>query len=456
MIDLWGVMANGLWILGLAVVLAALSWADWKAKASSTPLRVTLAKAPVQRILNLGLALFCAGLAATATSWWQRILWGALSLGWIIQIVRPASPKGTTQPMPATAQEPDAEDDPSPRRVHAGETGDAVSKVADASHRLQAEALRWLVGLAVVALSVWLLIQDLDWSAVWTALVTADYRWVVVGVTAIVATFFTRALRWRALLWHSSLSIRSAISAILVGQVVNLALPMRSGDVVRALWVAPGGKASAAEALGSIAVEKMWDLLALLACGLALLVVMPLPAWFARSTWATGLALAAIVGTVWCGLHWQELLFRWAGRALARFPAGWDQALLPRLRRLADGLEAIRRPEVSWKALLWTSLTWAFGGLANLAVLMAFDIPLPTAALFLLAALMVGGAVPAPGRLGVFEGVCVISLALFDIQRDRALAVGLVLHLVVVAPPLLGTALLALWPWWRRRRRASA
>ena len=318
------------------------------------------------------------------------------------------------------------------------------------------EGLRWIAGLVVAVLSVWLLFQDLDWLGVWNALIMADYRWVVAGVVAIVATFFTRALRWRVLLWQSPLSLRPAVSAILVGQVVNLALPMRSGDVVRALWVAPEGEASAAEALGSIAVEKMWDLLALLACGLALLVLMPLPTWFARSTWATGLALAVIVGTVWCGLYWQDVLFRWAGRVLARLPVGWDRALLPRLRQLVNGLEGARQPGVPWRALLWTGLTWAFGGLANLAVLAAFGIPSPTAALFLLAALMVGGAVPTPARLGVFEGVCVISLALFGVSRDLALAVGLVLHLVVMGPPLLGAAVLAFWPRWWRRRRASA
>ena len=66
---------------------------------------------------------------------------------------------------------------------------------------------------------------------------------------------------------------------------------------------------------------------------------------------------------------------------------------------------------------------------------------------------MVGGAaVPAPARLGVFEGICVISLALFGIPRDQALAVGLVLHLVVMGPPLVAAALLAFWPDHRSRR----
>jgi len=310
--------------------------------------------------------------------------------------------------------------------------------------------IRWLAGLTVAGLSIWLLIKDLDWFSVFKALAEADYRWVVVGVAAIVATFFTRAFRWKALLWNSHLPLRSAITAILVGQVVNLALPMRSGDVLRALWISPEGELSAAEALGSIAIEKIWDLLALLVCGLAILILMPIPDWFARSTWTTALIFPVLIAVIWCALRWQNVLFRWISRILALAPLGWDKALLSFLSRLTNGLEAIRRPETYLKVLLWTGFTWLSGGVANWAVLEAFGIPSLKAALFLLATLMAGGTVPVPGRLGIFEGICVISLALFGVPRDLALAVGLVLHLVVMAPPLVAAGILGFWPQWRK------
>ena len=317
---------------------------------------------------------------------------------------------------------------------------------------------RWALGLGVAGLSIWLLARDLDWRVLGSVLGSAEYRWVFVGVLAIIATFFTRAWRWQVLLRQSPLPLRPTMTALLVGQVVNLALPMRSGDVLRAVWISRGGRISVAAALGSIVVEKIWDLLALLACGLVLLAWMPLPQWFRSSTWGTALGLGIGLGLLWAGLHWQEAFFHGAGWLLARFPAGWDRAILPRLRRLSHGLDAIRQPGVSLRALFWTGLTWGFGALANLAVLATFGIAPFTsavvAAVFLLAALMVGGAVPTPGRLGVFEGITVVSLALFSVPRDQALAVGLVLHLVVMGPALLAAALLAFWPD-RRIRRAD-
>jgi uncharacterized protein (TIRG00374 family) len=324
------------------------------------------------------------------------------------------------------------------------------------NQRAWRRAGRWTVSLVIAGICCWLMVHDLDWDALLDNLNAADYHWVLLGVSAIVATFFARTWRWQALLWQQSPPILPTMTALIVGQVVNMALPMRSGDVVRAMWIAPQPQTGAPEALGSIAVEKVWDLVALLSCCILLLILVPLPAWFTRSAWGTALTLFLAGGLLWSGLHWREALFHSIGSLLARLPAGWDRKLLPRLERVADGLESIRRPDVAGRAILWTALNWALGALVNWSILAAFGVPSITAAILLLAALMAGAAVPIPGRLGVFEGICVVSLALFDVPRDQALAVGLVLHAVVMVPPLVAAVILALGAAGSRRRRDEA
>ena len=309
--------------------------------------------------------------------------------------------------------------------------------------RRYSKALRWALSLGVMALSVWLLARELDWRQVSAALADGDYGWVLAGVLAIVATFFARVWRWQALLWRSDLRFWPAMTALLVGQVANMVLPMRGGDLVRAVWVRPESGTGGSEALGSVALEKVWDLLAVLLCGLLLLALVPLPGWFSRSTWSTAAMLAVGGALLWAGLRWQDALFRWAARVLALFPAGWDAALLPRLQRLAQGLTSIQNASASARAFLWTMVNWGLGAVANWAVMRAFGVDMPVGALFLLVALMVGNAVvPTPARLGVFEGICVVSLGLFDVPYDLALAIGLVLHLVVMGPPLVAAGLL--------------
>jgi hypothetical protein len=89
MIDVWGTVSSGLWIAGLAVLLAVLSWAHWIATGQQTRMRVVLGRAHPRQVLHLGLALFCAGLAATGRAWWERILWWLLTGIWVIRVWAP-------------------------------------------------------------------------------------------------------------------------------------------------------------------------------------------------------------------------------------------------------------------------------------------------------------------------------------------------------------------------------
>lgn len=311
---------------------------------------------------------------------------------------------------------------------------------------------RTVIGLIVAGLALWLLIRNMQWTDIVSVLQHADYRWVVIGGIAIVGTFFTRTRRWQALLWHAHPRFRPTLTALLVGQITNLALPMRSGDAVRAVWIRPESGVGATEALASIAIEKIWDLFALVLTACLILLWFPLPAWFAQSTWGTAVVLIVGGTLLLLVLRWRAPVLHVTGSLLAHLPAQWDAAILRRLDRFVDGLESIRRRDSAMSALFWTALTWMLGGIANLAVLIAFGVPSILGAFFLLVALMISGTVPIPGRLGIFEGTTVVSLALFGIPNDLALTVGLVLHLVVMGPPLLGAAILVLWPAYATER----
>ena len=80
------VFNNGLWIFGLAMALAAVSYADWRRRLSQPPLtlRQALGQPSFQAAWSLGLLLFCAGLALGVGPLWQTVLWTALGLGFLL------------------------------------------------------------------------------------------------------------------------------------------------------------------------------------------------------------------------------------------------------------------------------------------------------------------------------------------------------------------------------------
>ncbi len=78
MIDWWGVAGNGLWILGLSLLLATFSYRSWaRSEATRVP---PPAEAGASAFYNLGLVLFALGMLATSDAWWERAGWGAVLL----------------------------------------------------------------------------------------------------------------------------------------------------------------------------------------------------------------------------------------------------------------------------------------------------------------------------------------------------------------------------------------
>ncbi len=84
-IDWFGVLSNALWILGLAVALATVSYVDWRRRLSQPQpsLRRALGQPAFQAAWSLGMLLFCAGLALSGGPWWQTAAWAALAVAFL-------------------------------------------------------------------------------------------------------------------------------------------------------------------------------------------------------------------------------------------------------------------------------------------------------------------------------------------------------------------------------------
>jgi len=87
MIDLGRIAASSLWILGCAIGLATLSYANWEASRDHVKMRHYLGQSLLRGFLYLAGGLICLGLAATANSWWEVAIWLVLGLLVLIQIV---------------------------------------------------------------------------------------------------------------------------------------------------------------------------------------------------------------------------------------------------------------------------------------------------------------------------------------------------------------------------------
>jgi len=280
-----------------------------------------------------------------------------------------------------------------------------------------------------------------EWTEVGSALREMDFRWVIVALVLNLSAVPLRALRWRLMFrTYPSPPFGQMIRAMLVGQAINVLAPARLGDLARSTLV--GGR-STTYVLGTLMVEIALDLLMLAALVVLLLSQVTLPAWWRGSgeallmTAAVALAVVAalVLSRRWIARALDELLRRWPRPVIQRFLSAAKQAL--------QSLDVLGGPALL-AALGCSLLVWAVYTSVNFALLRAITAQPPVlAALFLLAVLQLGVAVPSsPGRIGVFHYLCIQALAVFAISGARAVSYAIVLHLIsVVVPIVLGATL---------------
>lgn len=331
-------------------------------------------------------------------------------------------------------------------------TGATYMACEDRSSRLEGDRPsgrgRWLrltLGTILSAGVLYWLSRSLDVSHTLAAMRAAHSGWLLLAFATVLLTLWARLLRWHVLLASTRVSRSATLRALVLGQLLNLVLPARLGDFGRAYLIARDGYPSQARALGTVVLEKLWDVVLLVALVLALSFWQPLPDWAtlpARWTAALGgllLGGGAILLLSRRYLLDSAVLTRW------RWLARW-------MGQLSEGLATLQRPRVMLAAGAWSLLAWFFGALTNLAILKALSLPGSLGvAFFVLAVLQLGVAVPSvPGRIGVFEGLCVLALTFLGRDASMALGYGVILHAVVLLPPV------SLGLWWLMRLDPSA
>jgi len=84
MIDWPYVGLSALWIAGLSLELASLGIALYLAAEEKLRLGQVLSGRGFRLAVDLGMLLFCAGLAGLASPWWEKLLWGLLGVGFVV------------------------------------------------------------------------------------------------------------------------------------------------------------------------------------------------------------------------------------------------------------------------------------------------------------------------------------------------------------------------------------
>lgn len=302
-----------------------------------------------------------------------------------------------------------------------------------------------LISVACLGFIAWRI--DLDEFA--KAIVRFQWGWLLFGLCSLALGYSARIVRWSSLLRAAGAHVlpSKCVAPFLGSIALNNILPMRLGDVVRALIFPAAIGIGRIPATGSLVMERLVDLMTLLAClvlGLAVTSGAQLPEWLIGT--AVGLAIAgsAVLALVFFFSGW---LARWVDRRTNMLDASKREGTLHALRDLLVGFDAMSRLPVLFTLFALSMLVWA--GEAGLfwSMLRGFGLEASAGtALVVMAVATLSTLVPSsPGYVGPFHLAAFSAVTMLGGGSAQAASFAVLAHLGVWLPTTVAGALAILF-----------
>jgi len=276
--------------------------------------------------------------------------------------------------------------------------------------------------------------HDINAHRLLAAMSIANWRFIVLAITVDILTYILQGLRWKLLLAPvGSLSCLRASQAIYAGLFTNELVPLRFGELVRALLVSRWLSTRFASVLPSIVVERFLDAVWLAAASGLAAILLPLPKEFINAGYALGcIVLLAAVLFLWMVLRRAKGLQRDTPSSSSRLVRGvsrftWQFA--SGLRNIGEGHRVVLAALLSAGMLTCQVLAFWF-------ILLGCGIDLPLwAGTIMLLIVRLGTAIPnAPANVGSTQFFSVLGLRVFGVEKTVAAGFSITYFLVLTIP----------------------
>ena len=302
------------------------------------------------------------------------------------------------------------------------------------------------IGLAVTVAAMYVAVRGVEFDDAADALRASDLRWLAPTLPVFALAIWLRAVRWWALYADDTRPpLRAVTYALMVGYLFNNILPARAGEAARVIALHRRAATPRVETLGTVVVERIFDVLALLVVLFACYPWLPEISWLRTAAIAGAVLLAGLLVAVAVLARYEERAVRWLLSPLRRVRrAGIAERAEYAVVNAMRGLVALREPRIALYGMVLTIVSWLVVGVSFWILMAAFDLDVPlAAALLVTVAINFSLVLPSgPAALGVFEAATVIALAAYDVPQADALSYALVLHLLNLVPFVLIGAIL--------------
>jgi len=304
---------------------------------------------------------------------------------------------------------------------------------------------RTWIGLILIVGAFYLLFRKIQFQDLASDYVSFHILWLAPALAIYLLGYIVRGFRWTILLAPiKKCSFKSLFPTLLIGFMANNVTPLRLGEFYRAHLNGKKEGISRSASLGTIILERLFD-------GMAMLVILGVSVSFRHppsdsfSHHIQGPARLAsyFFGTAFL-CFFAMLLFKKQTSQLINYfishaPPKHHAQLEKISHSFLDGLKILQSVRESFFVLTASLVAWTCEFTAFFFIGMGFELsPDPlhyNSAALLMAIVNLGLMVPStPGGLGIFEGIGVTLLSIYNIPSHTALAYIVTVHLLVFLP----------------------
>lgn len=296
-------------------------------------------------------------------------------------------------------------------------------------------SIKWTLSAGIAATLLYFSFRTVHWEEFVESIMECDFSLVLFSMAAGIAAFFLRAARWKELIKPLEPEIRfgEAFDGINVGNITNFIFP-RAGEFIRCGVISSRRKITYDKVLGSVVLERSWDMLTLA----AILLVFFSLRWKEFGDFVTEEMLMRVRAAIPFNLWWiaAATLAALGGITLLVIKTRDRNRISRKIcsvsKGICQGFTSVLKMKDKWKFIIYTIAIWFIYWLMSYLTMLS----LPdlngldaTDAMFLMLVGSVAWVIPVPGAIGAFH--LLVSMALttiYGIGYNQGIAFATLSH----------------------------
>ncbi|MBN2384057.1 flippase-like domain-containing protein [bacterium] len=305
----------------------------------------------------------------------------------------------------------------------------------------------WL-GIVISVVFLYLFIRDIKWHELWTTILAVQIFFLIAMFLVNVSSFLIRALRWRYFFQGEKIpGFHALFSATAIGFLANALLPLRIGEIVRAVILGQKENIPKSTCLGTLVIERLFDMLSILFFFALYIIFFAQPSLsdsghhdymheITIAGYTSGLmCLVVIIGLVALRFRTAQTL-RLIDWTISWLPDRFHNSIMSIIKSFINGLDIMKDLKAFCISVVLSLVLWVWIIFQTYLLLLAFNLDLGfTQAIFLLVVMAFSVMVPAaPGYVGTFHYGTMIALAIMGVNETVASGVAIIGHVFSMFP----------------------